>query len=75
MATNAWLLTWVASLELKRPALIGTPVLDRGDCPMVAWFWLFTSVVSGDAGWRCPAATVKKLVRLGLKTAAVLRLL
>jgi len=58
MDSNAWFLTWVASLELKRPALIGTSVLDRGDYPMVAWFWLFTSVVFGDAGWRCPAAGV-----------------
>jgi hypothetical protein len=57
MDSNAWLLTWVASLELKRPALIGTPVLDRGDCPMVAWFWLFTSVVS--AGVVLPCIPVK----------------
>ena len=34
MDSTAWLLTWVASLELKRPALIGTVVPDR-----VWYFW------------------------------------
>ena len=67
MDSTAWLLTWVASLELKRLALIGTPVPGRGDCPMVAWFWVLKSLPrtpvvsdsgSGDAGCRCPTAGV-----------------
>ena len=58
---------WVASLELKRPALIGTPVPGRSDYPMVAWLYLLkshpqtpavSSPSSGDAGWRCSTAGV-----------------
>ena len=43
MDGTAWLLTCAASLELNRPALIGTPVPGRGDWPMVGWPGLLKS--------------------------------